>query len=150
MLLAATAMAERRLASIPMALPHGLQTALRPYQVRAFEWLARNARIGLGSVIADDMGLGKTPQVIALLLHLKERGELDACRALVIVPTSLLSNWQKEVARFAPGLSVEIYHGSKRELAEMAVGTGETWIGQLPEHELKRLFELGPTAERPG
>ena len=88
--------------STPMALPQGLQAALRPYQVRGYEWLARNARLGLGSVIADDMGLGKTVQVIALLLHLKERGELDAGRALVIVPTSLLTNWQKEVARFAP------------------------------------------------
>ena len=108
--------------SAPVALPTGLQAALRPYQVRGYEWLARNARIGLGSVIADDMGLGKTLQVIALLLHLKERGELDTGRALVIVPTSLLSNWQKEVARFAPGLSVEIYHGSKRALSGAAAG----------------------------
>jgi uncharacterized Zn finger protein len=108
--------------SAPIALPTGLQAAMRPYQVRGFEWLARNARLGLGSVIADDMGLGKTLQVIALLLHLKERGELDASRALVIVPTSLLTNWQKEVARFAPALSVEIYHGSKRALSSAAGG----------------------------
>ena len=102
--------------SAAIALPNGLQADMRPYQVRGYEWLARNARLGLGSVIADDMGLGKTLQVIALLLHLKERGELDAGRALVIVPTSLLTNWQKEVARFAPALSVEIYHGSKRAI----------------------------------
>ena len=108
--------------STPVALPQGLQAALRPYQVRGFEWLARNARLGLGSVIADDMGLGKTLQVIALLLHLQQRGELAAGRALVIVPTSLLSNWQKEVARFAPTLSVEIYHGSKRALSIEASG----------------------------
>ena len=103
--------------SAEIPLPHGLQAAMRPYQVRGFEWLARNARLGLGSVIADDMGLGKTVQVIALLLHLKERGELDVGRALVIVPTSLLTNWQNEVARFAPALSVEVYHGNKRALA---------------------------------
>jgi uncharacterized Zn finger protein len=109
--------------SAPMALPTGLKAALRPYQLRGFAWLARNARLGLGSVIADDMGLGKTLQVIALLLHLKERGELDTGRALVIVPTSLLTNWQKEAARFAPALSVEIYHGSKRALAGDAAGT---------------------------
>ena len=108
--------------STPMALPQGLQAAMRPYQVRGFEWLARNARLGLGSVIADDMGLGKTLQVIALLLHLKQRGELAAGRALVIVPTSLLTNWQKEVARFAPALSVEVYHGSKRALATDTAG----------------------------
>jgi uncharacterized Zn finger protein len=108
--------------SAPIALPAGLKAAMRPYQVRGFEWLARNARLGLGSVIADDMGLGKTLQVIALLVHLKERGELDAGRALVIVPTSLLTNWQKEVARFAPVLSVEIYHGSKRALSGEGAG----------------------------
>jgi len=108
--------------SAAIALPHGLQAAMRPYQVRGYEWLARNARLGLGCVIADDMGLGKTLQVIALLLHLKECGELAAGRALVIVPTSLLTNWQKEVARFAPALSVEIYHGSKRALANGASG----------------------------
>ena len=102
--------------SAEMPLPRGLQAEMRPYQVRGYEWLARNARLGLGSVIADDMGLGKTLQVIALLLHLKERGELAAGRALVIVPTSLLTNWQKEVARFAPLLSVEVYHGSKRAM----------------------------------
>lgn len=105
-------------AAIP--LPRGLQAAMRPYQVRGYEWLARNARLGLGSVIADDMGLGKTLQVIALLLHLKERGELDLGRALVIVPTSLLTNWQKEVARFAPALSVDVYHGSQRAMVVAA------------------------------
>lgn len=62
------------------------------------------------------MGLGKTLQVLALLLRLKEDGALDDARALVIVPTSLLGNWQKEAARFTPGLSVEVFHGSKREL----------------------------------
>ena len=108
--------------SAPIALPTGLMAALRPYQVRGYEWLARNARLGLGCVIADDMGLGKTLQVIALLVHLKERGELDAGRALVIVPTSLLTNWQNEVARFAPVLSVEIYHGSKRALSGEGAG----------------------------
>ena len=108
--------------SAEMPLPHGLQAAMRPYQVRGYEWLARNARLGLGSVIADDMGLGKTLQVIALLLPLKERGELDAGRALVIVPTSLLTNWQKEVARFAPALSVDVYHGSKRAISTDMTG----------------------------
>ena len=97
-------------------LPKGLQATLRPYQKRGYAWLWRNTRLGLGSVIADDMGLGKTLQVLALLLRLKEDGALDDARALVIVPTSLLGNWQKEAARFTPGLSVEVFHGSKREL----------------------------------
>ncbi len=98
-------------------LPKGLQATLRPYQERGYAWLWRNARMGLGSVIADDMGLGKTLQVIALLQRLKEDGALDDGRALVIVPTSLLTNWQKEVERFAPSLRIDVFHGAKRELA---------------------------------
>jgi len=101
-----------------VALPEGLRATLRPYQQRGYAWLWRNARLGLGSVIADDMGLGKTLQVIALLQRLKEDGALDEARSLVIVPTSLLTNWQKEIERFAPGLRVNIFHGAKRELSK--------------------------------
>ena len=100
-------------------LPKGLRATLRPYQERGFAWLYRNARLGLGGVIADDMGLGKTLQVLALLLRLKEEGGFDAGGALVIVPTSLLTNWQKEAARFTPTLQVDVFHGSKRELAKV-------------------------------
>ncbi len=102
--------------SADVALPKGLRATLRPYQERGYAWLWRNARLGLGCVIADDMGLGKTLQVIALLQRLKEDGALDEARALVIVPTSLLTNWQKEIERFAPRLSVGVFHGAKREL----------------------------------
>ena len=99
-------------------LPKGLKATMRPYQQRGYAWLYRNARLGLGSVIADDMGLGKTLQVLALLLRLKQEGGFDNGGALVIVPTSLLTNWQKEAARFTPTLSVDVFHGSKRELAK--------------------------------
>lgn len=101
-------------------LPAALQATLRPYQHRGYAWLYRNARLGLGSVIADDMGLGKTLQVIATLQKLKEDGDLEEAKALVIMPTSLLTNWQKEIARFAPDLSVAVFHGAKRELAQHA------------------------------
>ncbi|HEY6354265.1 MAG TPA: DEAD/DEAH box helicase [Burkholderiaceae bacterium] len=101
-----------------VASPKGLHAALRPYQQRGYAWLWRNARLGMGSVIADDMGLGKTLQVIALLQRLKEDGALDEARALVIVPTSLLTNWQKEIERFAPGLRADVFHGARRELAK--------------------------------
>jgi len=101
-----------------VALPVGLQATLRPYQQRGYAWLWRNARMGLGSVIADDMGLGKTLQVLALLLRLKQDGALADGRALVVVPTSLLTNWQKEAARFAPELGVAVFHGAKRELTK--------------------------------
>ncbi|MDR7927178.1 DEAD/DEAH box helicase [Acidithiobacillus thiooxidans] len=96
--------------------PVGLHATLRAYQERGFAWLYRNFRAGLGSVIADDMGLGKTLQVISLLCQLKEEGELDSAKALVIVPTSLLTNWTKEMARFAPHLTTGIFHGVTRVL----------------------------------
>ncbi len=102
-------------------LPAGLQAILRPYQLRGFEWLYKNTRLGFGSLIADDMGLGKTIQVIATLLRLKEEGKLDGGqKALIVVPTTLLTNWCKEIARFAPELRVHVYHGPMREMAPLA------------------------------
>nr|WP_241022050.1 SNF2-related protein [Burkholderia sp. Ac-20353] len=101
-----------------LAPPKGLNAVLRPYQQRGYAWMYRNLRIGLGSVIADDMGLGKTLQVIAALDKLREEGTLEEAKALVVVPTSLLTNWQKEIARFAPALRVGVFHGAKRELAQ--------------------------------
>jgi uncharacterized Zn finger protein len=104
-----------------VALPVGLRASLRPYQLRGFEWLYKNTRLGFGSLIADDMGLGKTLQVIATLQRLKEDGELSGERkALVVAPTTLLTNWMKEMARFAPGLSAHVYHGPGRSLAPLA------------------------------
>jgi len=102
-------------------LPAGLHATLRPYQLRGFEWLYKNTRLGFGSLIADDMGLGKTLQVIAMLQRLKEDGTLAGDRkALVVVPTTLLTNWSKEISRFAPGLRAHIYHGPTRSLAPLA------------------------------
>lgn len=76
----------------------------------------KNARLGFGSVIADDMGLGKTLQVISTLLKLKEDGALEQQKALVIVPTTLLTNWEKEIQKFAPQLQTHIYHGPSRKM----------------------------------
>ena len=100
-------------------LPIGLKAKLRPYQHRGFSWMYRNMRIGFGSILADDMGLGKTVQVIAFLLKMKEEGAINSKqRALVVVPTGLLNNWQAEIERFAPSLSTHIYHGTSRELKD--------------------------------
>lgn len=101
------------------ALPAGIHAILRPYQHRGFSWLCKNARIGFGSILADDMGLGKTLQVITALQYFKEAGDLKAgSQALVVAPTTLLTNWQREVARFAPGLQTFIYHGPGRSLTD--------------------------------
>lgn len=97
--------------------PEGIRATLRPYQLAGYQWLVANSKLGLGSLIADDMGMGKTIQVIAALQHFKDSGLINAKRkALVVAPTSLLSNWQKELEKFAPGLIPAIYHGAQRAL----------------------------------
>ncbi|MEM6345948.1 MAG: SNF2-related protein [Bacteroidota bacterium] len=104
------------LKSDPVKPPAGLQAQLRPYQQRGFDWLFKNTRLGFGSLIADDMGLGKTLQIITTLLKLKETGELGERKALVVVPTTLLSNWEREIEKFAPDLKTHLYHGPGRTL----------------------------------
>jgi SNF2 family DNA or RNA helicase len=97
----------------PMAEPAGFKGTLRPYQARGVSWLAFLEQWGLGACLADDMGLGKTIQLIAFLLHLKENDWLTD-PVLLVCPTSVLGNWQKEVNRFAPSLRTLVYHGDKR------------------------------------
>ena len=97
--------------------PEGLRATLRPYQRRGLSWLAEMCELGLGGCLADDMGLGKTVQVIALHLH---RRPLGAGPTLVVCPTSLLGNWERELARFAPDVPVRRYHGGDRHLEELA------------------------------
>jgi len=101
-----------------LSVPRGLKGKLRPYQKRGYEWMYRNAQLGFGSIIADDMGLGKTIQVIALLLKFKQEAKRQKERAdfLIVVPTTLISNWKNELERFAPSLSCTIYHGSDRDI----------------------------------
>lgn len=96
-----------------IAPPASFQGELRPYQLRGVSWLAFLERWGLGACLADDMGLGKTPQLIGLLLHLQEQGTLDQ-PSLLVCPTSVLGNWEREVKRFGPSLKVLVHHGDKR------------------------------------
>ncbi len=104
-------------ADIPV--PSSIQATLRPYQERGYSWMYRNFRIGFGSIIADDMGLGKTLQVITLLQKMKDEGALTSKQpALIVVPTGLITNWQAELRRFAPSLTVFTYHGPGRNLNE--------------------------------
>ncbi|WP_045740640.1 DEAD/DEAH box helicase [Actinoplanes rectilineatus] len=94
----------------PMPTPDGFQGVLRPYQERGLSWLSFLSRLGLGGILADDMGLGKTAQTLSLLLTERAEGR----RTLLVCPMSLVSNWQKEAARFAPGLRVYVHHGGTR------------------------------------
>ncbi|WP_328326860.1 DEAD/DEAH box helicase [Kribbella sp. NBC_00382] len=84
-------------------LPAMIAASLRPYQLEGFRWLAFLWKFGLGGILADDMGLGKTLQTLALIAHAKETG---AGPFLIVAPTSVVSNWPSEAARFAPGLKV--------------------------------------------
>ncbi|HIK09422.1 MAG TPA: DEAD/DEAH box helicase [Oscillatoriaceae cyanobacterium M33_DOE_052] len=93
--------------------PKTLQGTLRPYQLRGVSWLAFLESWGLGACLADDMGLGKTVELIAFLLHLQEQQTLEA-PFLLVCPTSVLTNWEREVKRFAPNLKVIVHHGDKR------------------------------------
>jgi len=107
-----------------------LQTSLRPYQMTGVKWLMLLNRLGLGACLADDMGLGKTIQIVALLLQLRGQGvgtvsqfvdhggmvsgrPASAVPSLVVAPASLIANWNAEIQRFAPSLSVFVAHSSE-------------------------------------
>lgn len=97
---------------------------LRPYQDAGVRWLHLLSSLGLGACLADDMGLGKTIQVLALLLSRRReqsRRRRDHRPSLLVVPASLVGNWQAEIARFAPSLRVTIAHPSAMPPAEFRV-----------------------------
>lgn len=103
---------------VPLVMvPQSFQGELRQYQVQGFSWLLFLRDHQLGGCLADDMGLGKTIQVIAYLLALQEKGKLDT-PSLIVCPTSVLGNWQNELARFAPSLKVDLHYGTGRKQGE--------------------------------
>lgn len=97
-----------------LPVPTTLQAELRPYQQRGMSWLAHLAQLGLGACLADDMGLGKTVQLLALLLHRQATRPDDARPILLVCPTSVIGNWERELARFAPSLQVLRHYGVQR------------------------------------
>ncbi|MBP1153418.1 MULTISPECIES: DEAD/DEAH box helicase [unclassified Paenibacillus] len=102
--------------------PDSFRGTLRPYQVEGISWLMFLRECGLGGCLADDMGLGKTIQMITYLLLLREKhlteGTADPSPSLLICPTSVLGNWQKELQRFAPDLRVHLHYGPGRAKGE--------------------------------
>ncbi|WP_405568761.1 DEAD/DEAH box helicase [Streptomyces sp. NBC_01167] len=110
----------------PVPPPEGLTATLRDYQLRGLAWLDLMTSLGLGGCLADDMGLGKTVTLIALHLR-RER----SAPTLVVCPASLLGNWQREIARFAPGVPVRRFHGADRTLPESGGGFVLTTYGTM-------------------
>lgn len=104
---------------IPVAeIPASFLGELRPYQLEGVSWLLFLRRFGLGGVLADDMGLGKTIQFMAYLVYIKERKLQSGGPSLLICPTSVIGNWEKELERFAPSLRVMLHYGNKRDKSE--------------------------------
>ncbi|MDI1462870.1 DEAD/DEAH box helicase [Catellatospora sp. KI3] len=100
----------------PLPTPAGFGAQLRPYQERGLGWLAFMDSLAVGAVLADDMGLGKTIQVLALLERERQHGSPGP--TLLVCPMSLVANWQREAARFAPHLTVHVHHGAERLTGE--------------------------------
>ncbi len=105
----------------PVPVPESFAGTLRPYQQRGLDWLTFLQRLGLGAVLADDMGLGKTIQLLALMAA--DAGGASASQGdrpdlsgptLLVCPMSVVGNWQREAARFAPDLRVHVHHGAER------------------------------------
>lgn len=95
-----------------VAVPEGLEAVLRDYQHQGLNWLSWLDELNFGGCLADDMGLGKTLQVIAFILL--QRQKHGPVTNLVVVPTSLLFNWQEEMKKFAPSLTIMVHHGADR------------------------------------
>jgi len=104
----------RRFSQIePRDLPEGLKANLHPYQKGGFDWLHFLHEYGFGGCLADDMGLGKTVQALAFLQSLSESHEAKAA-TLLVLPRSLVFNWEREAARFTPGLRLLNHAGTTR------------------------------------
>ena len=97
-----------------LSIPKGLNADLRSYQMEGVKWMYRLYEAELGGILADDMGLGKTIQVLAYLLAIKEHNN-HPLSALIVVPTSLLVNWQEECGKFTPGLNFNVFHSKDKD-----------------------------------
>jgi superfamily II DNA or RNA helicase len=113
--------ADRRIEAL--ATPDGLDGQLRPYQERGLAWMAFLDAVGLGGCLADDMGLGKSVQLLALLVHeragITRRSTRWPAPTLLVCPMSIVGNWEREAARFAPSLRVLVHHGPDRSEGEV-------------------------------
>ncbi|HAM16740.1 MAG TPA: hypothetical protein DCP91_12965 [Eggerthellaceae bacterium] len=115
------------------AVPASIHAKLRPYQETGFSWLSYLQDLGFGACLADDMGLGKTLQMLAFLERLRTQvpSEDGRVRALLVVPASLLGNWERELQKFAPDLDYLMLYGKSARVMN------EEW-GAVPDDELRQ------------
>ncbi len=111
--------------------PVSLRAQLRPYQKDGVTWMQHLRAHESGGVLADDMGLGKTLQTITHVLTEKEAGRLDR-PAMIVTLTSLVGNWQRELERFAPTLTVAVHHGPDRHARRAKLGEHDVIITTYP------------------
>lgn len=131
----------------PVSPPDWFNGELRPYQQQGMSWMLFLRKFGLGGILADDMGLGKTIQFMAYLAYVKEQEKCEGGPSLLICPTSVIGNWEKELSRFAPSLRVHLHYGSKRAKGEeLAAAAAEAdlvitsySLAQLDEEDLAQL-----------
>lgn len=107
-------------------LPTSVAASLRPYQQKGFEWLTLLAEAGVGGCLADDMGLGKTLQTICYLAYYIHHNP-DSVN-IIICPSSLIFNWQQELQKFTPTITSVVYHGSTRNIGDVAKGGSQVII----------------------
>ena len=115
----------------PTLTPVGFKANLRPYQQHGLDWLQALHSAGFGGVLADDMGLGKTVQALAHIATLKAAGKLKG-PALIICPTSVLPNWQAEIARFVPELRSVLWHGNDRHNLHDRLDNADIIVSSYP------------------
>lgn len=125
--------------------PKTVKATLRPYQQEGYEWLRYMEHLGLGACLADDMGLGKTLQVLTFLESIRRRDK--QARVLLVVPASLIGNWQREAEKFTPSMPLTILHGkSGAQISDELTDSGRlpflciTTYGMLVR--IERLREL--------
>jgi len=111
----------------PVLIPDSVQASLRPYQREGVAWLGFLAEYGFNGILADDMGLGKTLQTLAHLQAERDLGRL-VDPTLIIAPTSVLGNWQREAAKFTPELRTLIWHGTQRKSRDLAFTSADIVI----------------------
>lgn len=110
----------------PVKVPAGVNAELRPYQQVGFNWLMQMKKTGFGACLADDMGLGKTLQILTFLEKLRATDK--NARVLLIVPASLLGNWENEAKKFTPKITYTILHGRTKPQLEAELDANESFV----------------------